>query len=75
MTALEIKQDAKLQPNRKRLVKFKELQAQKVKFNDHDFEENDFILLKVENRHKLDPLGKDHMKLRKFRVPTPLFKK
>jgi hypothetical protein len=46
----------------------KELQTQKVKFNDHDFKENDLILLNVENRHKLDPLWKGPYEIKKSKV-------
>jgi hypothetical protein len=66
---LEIKQKMQNcnQIARERLVKFKELQAQKVKFNDHDFKENDLALLKVESRHKLDPLWKGPYEIKKIR--------
>jgi hypothetical protein len=37
---------------KKRLIKFKELQRQKVKFNGYAFKENDLALLNIQNRQK-----------------------
>jgi hypothetical protein len=43
---------------RERLIKFKELQRQKVKSNVYYFKENYIVLLRAENKQKLDPLWK-----------------
>jgi hypothetical protein len=36
---------------KQRLVKFRELQSQKAKYNDYDFKVNDLVLLRVEAKH------------------------
>jgi hypothetical protein len=41
---------------RERLIKFKESQREKVSFNSYEFKVNDLVLLRTENRQKLDPL-------------------
>jgi hypothetical protein len=51
---------------KERLIKFKESQREKVKSNDYDFNEKDLVLLKVENRQKLDPLWKGPYEIRKI---------
>jgi hypothetical protein len=43
---------------RERLIKFKELQGQRVKSNNYEFKENELVLLRVEARQKLEPLWK-----------------
>jgi hypothetical protein len=43
---------------KERLIKFKESQREKVRSNDYVFKVNDLVLLKVENKQKLDPLWK-----------------
>jgi hypothetical protein len=55
------------QTARERLIKFKELQRQRVKSNIPDFKENDLALLKVENKQKLDPLWKGPYEIKKIR--------
>ena len=52
---------------RERLVKCKEAQRLKVKSNECDFKENDLVLLKVENRHKLDPLWKGPYEIKEIK--------
>jgi hypothetical protein len=52
---------------RERLIKFKELQRQNVKSNGYDFKENDLVLLKIENRLKLDPIWKGPCEIKKIR--------
>jgi hypothetical protein len=65
---LEIKQKLQncQQIARERLIKFKELQKQKVKFNEYEFKENDLALLKIENRQKLDPLWKGPYEIKRI---------
>ncbi|PNF43689.1 hypothetical protein B7P43_G14967 [Cryptotermes secundus] len=41
---------------RERLIEFKEAQRHRVKSNEYDFKVNDLVLLRIENRQKLDPL-------------------
>jgi hypothetical protein len=43
---------------RERLIRFKEAQREKVSFNSYEFKVNDLVLLRTENRQKLDPLWK-----------------
>jgi hypothetical protein len=43
---------------RERLVRFKEAQKDKVKSSRCDFKINDLVLLRIENRQKLDPIWK-----------------
>jgi hypothetical protein len=52
---------------RERLMKFKEIQQQKVKHNDYTFKESDLVLLRVENRQKLDPLWKGPYEIKEMR--------
>ena len=39
-----------------KLIKFKESQREKVSFSSHEFQVNDLVFLRIENRQKLDPL-------------------
>jgi hypothetical protein len=48
------------------LIKFTDLQRQKVKFNEYAFKENGLALLKVENRQKLDPLWNGPYEIKKI---------
>jgi hypothetical protein len=52
---------------RERLIKFKEMQKEKVKSNGCDFKENDLVLLRIENRQKLDPLWKGPYEIKKIK--------
>jgi hypothetical protein len=52
---------------KERLIKFKEAQSQKVKFNEHVFKENDLVLLRIETRQKLDPLWKGPFEIQEIR--------
>jgi hypothetical protein len=52
---------------RERLIKFKELQSQRVKSNCYEFKENDLVLLRVESRHKLEPLWKGPFEIKSIK--------
>jgi hypothetical protein len=52
---------------RDRLMKFKEMQQQRVKHSDCEFKENDLVLLRVENRQKLDPLWKGPYEIKEMK--------
>jgi hypothetical protein len=52
---------------KERLMTFKEIQQQRVKHNDYEFKENELVLLRVENRHKLDPLWKGPYETKEIR--------
>ncbi|PNF37360.1 hypothetical protein B7P43_G17830 [Cryptotermes secundus] len=51
---------------REKLIKFKESQREKVSFSNHEFQVNDLVLLKVENRQKLDPLWRGPFEIKKI---------
>jgi hypothetical protein len=55
---------------KQRLVKFRELQSQKAKYNDYDFKVNDLVLLRVEARHKLQPLWQGPYELKELKRPN-----
>jgi hypothetical protein len=48
-------------------MKLKELQRQKVEFNEVNFKENHLVLLRVEHRQKLDPLWKGPYEIKKVK--------
>lgn len=66
---LEIKQKMQdcHQIARERLVKFKEMQRERVTSNSINFKENDLVLLRVESRQKLDPMWKGPYEIKKVR--------
>jgi hypothetical protein len=51
---------------KERLMQFKKLQRQRVGFNSHEFKENDLVLLRIENRQKMDPLWKGPYEVHKI---------
>jgi hypothetical protein len=51
---------------RKKLIKFKESQREKVSFNNYEFQVNDLVLLRIENRQKLDPLWRGPFEIKKI---------
>jgi hypothetical protein len=57
---------------RERLMKFKEEQTRKVKSNEYEFKENDLALLKVETKHKLEPLWKGPFEIQKIQRPNAI---
>jgi hypothetical protein len=59
---------------KERLIKFKEMQGQKVKSNDYDFNENDLVLLRVETRQNWSHYGKAHSKYKKSKDPMQSFR-
>jgi hypothetical protein len=57
---------------REKLIKFKEEQVGKVKSNEWEFKENDLVLLRVETRHKLEPLWKGPFEIQEIRRPNAI---
>lgn len=57
---------------RERLIRFKETQGQAVKSFDHEFKRNDLVLLKVEARHKLEPLWKGPFEIKEVKRPNAI---
>jgi hypothetical protein len=55
---------------RERLVKFKESQGQKVKSNEYEFKKDDLVLLRVEQRQKLEPLWKGPYEIKEIQGPN-----
>jgi hypothetical protein len=49
-----------------KLVEFKETQGEKVSFNSYEFKVNDRVLLRIENRQKLDPLWRGPFEIKKI---------
>jgi RNase H-fold protein (predicted Holliday junction resolvase) len=52
---------------RERLIKFKELQSQRVRSNCYEFKESDLALLRVEARQKLEPLWKGPFEIKSIK--------
>ena len=57
---------------KERLVKFKEVQQEKVKSNLVKFNVNDLVLVKIENRHKLEPLWKGPYEIKSIEGPNAI---
>jgi hypothetical protein len=55
---------------KERLIKFKEVQKQKVKSNEREFKENYLVLLRVEARQKLEPLWKGPFEIHEINRPN-----
>ncbi|PNF43128.1 hypothetical protein B7P43_G18013 [Cryptotermes secundus] len=51
---------------REKLIKFKESQREKVSFSNHEFQVNDLVLLRVENRQKLGSLWRGPFEIKKI---------
>jgi hypothetical protein len=58
---------------KERLIKFKEMQSQKVKSNEYKRNKNDLVLLRVETRQKLEPLWKGPFEIQEIRKPNAIF--
>jgi hypothetical protein len=57
---------------RERLIKFKESQGQAAISFDHEFKRDDLVLLKVEARHKLEPLWKGPFEIKDVKRPNAI---
>jgi hypothetical protein len=57
---------------RERSIKFKEMQGQMVRSFDYEFKVNDLVLLKVETRHKLEPLWNGPFEVKDVKRPNAI---
>jgi hypothetical protein len=57
---------------KERLMKFKEMQKEKVKSNEYEFKDNDLVLLRMEARQKLEPLWKGPFEIQKIEKPNAI---
>jgi hypothetical protein len=57
---------------KERLIKFKQVQKQKVKSNEYEFKNNDLVLLRAEARQKLDPLWEGQFEIQKINIPNAI---
>jgi hypothetical protein len=70
VASIKYKMQSCQQVAKERLIKFKELQSQKAKHNDYEFEVNDMVLLRVEARQKLEPLWKGPYEIKELKRPN-----
>jgi hypothetical protein len=56
------------------LIKFREMQGQKVKSNECNFND-DLVLLRVETRQKLEPLWKGPFEMKAMQGPSAIIQK
>lgn len=57
---------------KERLIKFKKEQQERTKANSVNFNVNDLVLLKVEARHKLEPIWKGPYEIKEMKGPNAI---